>query len=106
MDLQIKIIGGLLILLAMLHLIFPKYFNWKQELSSLSLVNRQIMYVHTFFIAFVVFLMGLLWSYLINRSRNNNIGSTDVFSYGYILDCPVVHSILWVFVKALEKETI
>ena len=60
MDLQIKIIGSLLILLAMLHLIFPKYFNWKQELSSLSLVNRQIMYVHTFFIAFVVFLMGLL----------------------------------------------
>jgi hypothetical protein len=60
MDIQLKIIGTFLILLAMLHLIFPRYFKWKQELSSLNLINRQIMYVHTFFIAFVVFLMGLL----------------------------------------------
>lgn len=47
-------------LLAVIHLVFPKYFRWKEELNSLSLINRQIMYVHTFFIAFVVFLMGLL----------------------------------------------
>jgi len=60
MELHLKIIGIFLILLSLLHLIFPKYFNWKQELSSLSLVNRQLMYVHTFFIAFMVFLMGLL----------------------------------------------
>lgn len=60
MELQIKIVGTLLMLLAMLHFIFPRYFNWKQQLSSLSLINRQLMYVHTFFIAFVVFLMGLL----------------------------------------------
>jgi hypothetical protein len=60
MNLQLKIVGILLILLALLHLIFPRYFNWKQELSSLSLINRQLMYVHTFFIAFVVFLMGVL----------------------------------------------
>lgn len=60
MDLQLKITGVLLMLLSMLHLIFPRYFNWKQELNSLSLINKQLMYVHTFFIAFVVFLMGLL----------------------------------------------
>ena len=60
MDIQLKIIGTLLILLSLLHFIFPRYFNWKQELASLSLANRQIMYVHTFFIAFVVFLMGVL----------------------------------------------
>lgn len=60
MALQIKIIGGLFILLALLHLFFPKYFNWKQELSSLSLINRQMMYVHTFFIALAVLLIGLL----------------------------------------------
>jgi len=29
-------------------------------LRALSLINRQMMYVHTFFIAVVVFLMGLL----------------------------------------------
>jgi len=37
-----------------------KYFNWKQELSTLSIMNRQMMYVHALFIAFVVFLIGLL----------------------------------------------
>ena len=60
MELQIKIIGGLFILLAFLHIFFPKYFHWKQELGSLSLINREMMYVHTFFIAFGIFLMGLL----------------------------------------------
>lgn len=46
--------------LALVHLIFPNYFSWKDELKKLSLVNRQMMEVHTFFIAFIVFLMGLL----------------------------------------------
>lgn len=46
--------------LALVHVIFPKYFNWKEELKSLSLINRQMMSIHTFFIALVVFLMGLL----------------------------------------------
>ena len=60
MEIQFKIIGTLLLLLAMVHLVFPKYFNWKKELSSLGLANRQLMYVHTFFIALVLLLMGLL----------------------------------------------
>jgi hypothetical protein len=60
MELHLKIIGALLIILALLHFFFPKYFNWKQELSSLSIMNRQMMYVHSLFIAFVVFLMGIL----------------------------------------------
>jgi hypothetical protein len=60
MELQLKITGILLIMLALLHVSFPKYFNWKTELHSASLINRQMMYVHTFFIGIVVFLMGLL----------------------------------------------
>lgn len=60
MEIHFKIIGILLIGLSLVHVIFPKYFNWKTELSSLSLINRQMMYVHTFFIASVVFLIGLL----------------------------------------------
>ena len=60
MAIHIKIIGVLLIALALLHMIFPKYFNWEKELKSLSLINRQMMTIHTFFIALVVFLMGLL----------------------------------------------
>ena len=60
METQIKIIGALLIMLALVHVIFPKYFDWKKELQSLSLINRQMMVVHTFFIALVVLLMGLI----------------------------------------------
>ncbi len=60
MEIHIKIIGVLLMFLAMIHVIFPSYFKWKDELKSLSLINRQMMTVHTFFIALVVLLMGLL----------------------------------------------
>jgi len=60
MDLHLKITGILLIVLAGIHIAFPKYFNWGKELSSLSLINRQLMTIHTFFIALIVFLMGLL----------------------------------------------
>jgi hypothetical protein len=60
MILHFKIIGFLLMGLALVHIIFPKYFNWKEELKSLSLINKQMMTIHTFFIALVVFLMGLL----------------------------------------------
>ena len=60
MDIHLRIIGITLIILGSLHIIFPWYFNWKTELERLSLVNRQIMQVHTFFIALVVLLMGAL----------------------------------------------
>ena len=58
--LHLKITGYIFIGLACLHVWFPKYFNWNKELVSLSLINRQLMYVHTFFIALIVLLMGLL----------------------------------------------
>lgn len=60
MYIHLKIIGILLMILALVHFIFPKYFDWKKELASLSLINRELMYVHAFFIAFGIFLMGLL----------------------------------------------
>jgi hypothetical protein len=60
MEIHYRIIGCLFIVLALSHVIFPRYFNWKQELSKLSLVNRQIMVVHSFFIALMVLLIGLL----------------------------------------------
>ena len=60
MEINLKISGLLLIILALLHIGFPKYFDWKTELKSLTLLTRQVMYVHTFFIALVVLLMGVL----------------------------------------------
>lgn len=60
METQLKLIGILLMLLALVHVIFPRYFNWKEELSRLSLINKEMMEVHTFFLAVTVFGMGLL----------------------------------------------
>src|SRR5215218_819665 len=64
MEIHLKITGVILILLASLHLIFPRYFKWKIELADVSLINKQLMYVHTFFIGLVVLLMGIFcfWS--------------------------------------------
>ncbi len=60
MEIQLKIAGIILLLLASLHGIFPRYFRWKESLLSLSLLDRQVMYIHTFFIALTVALMGVL----------------------------------------------
>ena len=60
MEIHFKIIGFLLIALALVHVTFPKRFNWDKELNSISLINKQMMLVHTFFIALILFLMGLL----------------------------------------------
>ena len=60
MEIHLKIIGLLLISLAFVHVIFPRYFEWKEELKSLSLINREMTYVHTFFIALIVLMFGVL----------------------------------------------
>jgi len=60
MQLQLEFIGGLLVVLALLHVGFARYFDWRREFAAVSLINRQMMYVHTFFIALAVLLMGLL----------------------------------------------
>lgn len=60
MELHLKIVGFILIVLAFVHIIFPRYFAWKEQLKSLTLINKQLMYVHTFFIAITTLLMGVL----------------------------------------------
>ncbi len=74
MEIHFKLIGIILMILALVHAIFPKYFDWKNELKSLNLINRQLMWVHTFFIALVVFLMGLLCLTSANELINTNLG--------------------------------
>ncbi len=57
---HLKLAGASMIALALLHFAFPRRFEWKKELASLSLLNRQIFVVHCFFIALTVGLMGVL----------------------------------------------
>jgi len=60
MEPYLRITGSLLILLATIHIGFPKYFRWKEEFETVRLINRQMMYVHTFFIGYFVILIGIL----------------------------------------------
>ena len=60
MEIHLKITGIICVLLAFMHLALPKRFNWKGELPSLGLFNRQVFKVHTLFIALTVLLMGVL----------------------------------------------
>lgn len=68
--------------LGLVHVIFPTYFNWKEELKSLSLINRQMMQVHTFFIALVVFLMGLLCLTSTKALIETPLGNTISLGFG------------------------
>ena len=83
MEVQLKIIGILLLALGLVHVAFPKYFDWKNDLKPLTLINRQMMEVHTFFIAFVVLLMGLLCFTCSNELVNSSFGK--IISLGLAL---------------------
>ena len=74
MELQLKIIGFILIALSLIHLTFPKKFNWKEEFKSVSLINKEMMYIHTFFIGLIILLNGLLCILCASDLINTNLG--------------------------------
>lgn len=74
MEIHLKIIGFILIFLSAIHIVFPQYFNWKKELQSISLINKQMMHVHTFFLAFAVLLMGVLCIFCTDDLINTRLG--------------------------------
>lgn len=57
---HLRIAGLLLITLALSHIWFPRRFAWLEDSRRLSPINRQIFLVHSFFIALVVLMMGIL----------------------------------------------
>jgi hypothetical protein len=82
MEIHLKIIGIILFFLAIIHVIFPKYFKWKDNLKSLSLINRQMMKTHTFFIALTVLLMGILCFNNSTELINTSLGNTLCLGFG------------------------
>lgn len=82
MHLHLKIIGTLLIVLALVHVFFPKYFKWKKELIGMSLINQQMMTTHTFFVALTVFLMGILCLTSATELVQTELGKRIAFGLG------------------------
>ena len=80
-------IGVLLIALASVHVIFPKYFDWKRDLAALQLINRQVMYVHTFFVALVVALMGILCLLAADELVSTKLGQMVCVGLGIFWGC-------------------
>ena len=82
MELHLIVIGICLICLGLVHAIFPKQFKWKEELSLISIVNRDMMYVHTFFIAFTLVLVGLFCLTSTNEIINTPLGKRVALGLG------------------------
>lgn len=59
LTLHLRIVGALLLLLAVCHAFFNRYFKWSRELACVSLFTRRVFFVHAFFIALTVALAGV-----------------------------------------------
>lgn len=70
----LQITGTLLVILGLLHAVFPRHFRWREETAHLSLLTRQILYVHTVFIGITVFLIGLLCATCAHELANTLLG--------------------------------
>ncbi len=59
-ELHLKIAGALQLLLAFAHVDFPRRFGWREELQRISLLGRQVFYVHMLFVCVVLVMFGAL----------------------------------------------
>jgi hypothetical protein len=59
--LHLRTVGVLMALLAIVNLFVPGRFHWREELSRVSLLNRQIFQAHTVFIVLIIVLMSALF---------------------------------------------
>lgn len=55
---HLQVVGVLLMALGLSHAFLNRYFEWDAELAGVSLFTRKVFFVHTFFIALTVTMMG------------------------------------------------
>lgn len=60
LPLNLTIAGVLLLGLGILHIALPGVLQWNRELAGASPLNREVSYVHCFFIGLACLLWGLL----------------------------------------------
>jgi len=91
----IVISGWLLMPLGALHLFFPRYFNWKNDLKPLSLINRQLMEVHTFFLGLTVCLLGLLCASSADALTSTSLGRRICFGMALFWGARLLVQFFW-----------
>jgi len=60
LSLSLRIAGLVILALAAAYPIYPRYFRWREELQAVSLLTRQIFFVHCGFIVLLLVLQGIL----------------------------------------------
>ena len=58
--LHLRIVGVFMAALAVMNLFVPRRFRWREELSRISLLNRQIFEVHAIFLVLILALFAAL----------------------------------------------
>lgn len=81
-----------MLLLAVLHAFLPRHFRWHEGSVSISLLTRQIFYVHNFFIALTVDFIGLLTLTSAHDLLGSSVGRRILLSF----------SVFW-FVRVLGQ---
>lgn len=56
---HLRIAGALLLVVGFGHLVLPRALGWRSELQAVSLMTRQVSYVHTYFIGLMCALFGI-----------------------------------------------
>lgn len=60
LDTHLRLAGALTVALSAIHLFFPRHFEWSADFAKVSMINRQMFYVHTFFLCVTLLMMGSL----------------------------------------------
>jgi hypothetical protein len=60
LGLHLHLAGVVLVTLGAVHVGLPRMLGWSHDLAPLSPLNRQVSYVHTFFVGLTCALWGLL----------------------------------------------
>jgi hypothetical protein len=58
---HLRVVGVLMALLVIVNFFVPGRFHWREDLSRVSLLNRQIFQAHTIFIVLLIALMSALF---------------------------------------------
>lgn len=59
-EMALRAVGGSLIVLSLAHGVIGKALDWPAEAARMSPLNARVFHVHSFFVAYILMLLGLL----------------------------------------------
>jgi hypothetical protein len=60
---HLRFVGGIMAILVVVNLAVPGRYHWREELSRVSLLNRQIFQAHTVFLILLLALFAALFAF-------------------------------------------